>query len=316
MPAQHKLTDNFGGFFKRLNPSPTYVRTAASAQSEIRSLIESAQGPAGDLRVKSFIQGSYGRHTAIYTINDVDIVALCSVSHRPTANRNTRNHIFSMIADSISADDRYKDKLRYTDQSVCVKVELAGVKVEVLPALRTRGARFEHEPFWIFRPGSDPGSAEEWVQTYARRHQVLLSEKNGRTADLFVPIVKVIKHLRSASSQIDTRDAASYHLESLLYAIRDPVYAGSVCECTEQVLQAVAGFDAEKAAESGIRTPCGEKILFSPEEWALASYARFNEAANRWFELARQANAAVDRDEAVDLWKLLLGDGFFPRDPE
>ena len=82
MMPHHKLTINFNKFLKRINPSKTYVETASSAHSTIRSLIEKRDGAAGDLRIKTFIQGSYGRKTAIHSINDVDIVALCSLSYK------------------------------------------------------------------------------------------------------------------------------------------------------------------------------------------------------------------------------------------
>ncbi|HUT75505.1 MAG TPA: hypothetical protein VM221_11820 [Armatimonadota bacterium] len=314
MAAVHKLTDNFDAFFRRLNPSPTYVRRALSAQSTIRSLIEDVDGPAGDLRVRCFIQGSYRRHTAIHTINDVDIVALCSVSYKTTANRETRDQIFVMVADSIAADSRYTDKIRYDEQSMCVKVELASVKVEVLPALRKPGARFEHEPFWVFDPEAAGADGGEWTQTYAREHQRLLSEKNDQTDGSFIPMVKVLKHLRATRLEDGMSNAASFHLECLLYALRGSVYAGSTGECIEQVLRAIAGFDAEKAGSSGLRTPCGEKLVFSGNEWTRSAYRRFHEAGKQWHEVAAEANAAGDEESAIKAWKCLLGDSYFPRE--
>ena len=83
MPA-HQHARHFSYFFSRLNPSPTYEARASSQYNTIKGLIENRAGPASVLSPTCFLQGSYRRETAIYTINDVDIVVLCQVlSHPP-----------------------------------------------------------------------------------------------------------------------------------------------------------------------------------------------------------------------------------------
>ena len=69
--AQHALTDNFGAFFKRLNPSPSFVERAARHHGTVTALIEDSAGLARALSPDCLLQGSYRQHTAIYTINDV-----------------------------------------------------------------------------------------------------------------------------------------------------------------------------------------------------------------------------------------------------
>ena len=77
--ANHALTQHFASFFKKLNPSPSFEATAASEHKTIRGLIENPNGPAASLLPTCFLQGSYRykQDTAIYTINDVDLVVLC-----------------------------------------------------------------------------------------------------------------------------------------------------------------------------------------------------------------------------------------------
>jgi hypothetical protein len=316
MDQPHQLTKNFQAFFRRLNPSPTYVGVAASAHRNISTLMEDREGPAGDLQINCFLQGSYRRNTAIYTINDVDIVALCSLAYKPTSNQRTRDQIFKMIADAISVDQNYKDKVCYQECSICLKVLLGGIKVEILPTLREKGQSYAYEPFYMFRPDENLRSAVGWRQAYARYHQELCSEKNASTNGLFIPLIKVLKHLRSSDSKLANEDAVSFHVECLLYAIRDQVYDGRIGRCIEAVLQSLAGFDSHQASISKLKSPCKDKSLFSPEEWELDSYSRFHDAACRWYAITKRANNEKDRDSAIDIWKTLLGENYFPRNPQ
>ncbi len=314
--ANCHLTDNFVAFFKRINPSETYERTAASAHSQVSALIEDKDGPAGDLRIQCFLQGSYKRDTAIHTINDVDIVALCSMSHTPVANQNTRDQIFKMVTEAIATNRTYRDKLQCRKRSVCIKVILEGIKIEVLPALRVKGRPYEYEPFYMFKPNEDEALDGYWQRTFARQHQHLCTQKNSATNGLFIPIVKVLKHLRFMDPYLNERDAASFHIECLLYALRHSIFTGSPCECIESVLKALAGFTADKADISGAKSPCGDRELFCSEEWSVASYSRFHDSVCRWHKIAARANQQRDRAEAIDEWKQLLGDSYFPRDPK
>lgn len=314
--AKHKLTKHFVAFFKRINPSPTYNKIAARAHSQITALIEDKEGPAGDLGIKCFLQGSYRRDTAIHTINDVDVVALCRLSYTPAASQRTRDQIFEMIAAAIATNKTYRDKVTYRKRSVCVKVLLEGIKIEVLPALRVKGKPFENEPFYMFRPNEDESLDGFWRPSFARHHQYLCTKKNVDVNGLFVPMIKVLKHVRSIDSYLSENDAVSFHIECLLYALKKSIYTGATCECIENVLKALAGFTPEKAKGSGVRSPCRDKILFDPDEWSISSYERFNEAVKKWYQIAADANEQEDRDKAIDGWKKLLGEDYFPRNPQ
>jgi hypothetical protein len=142
--AVHALSDHFGQFFTRLNPSPTFEQTASREHMAITDLIESRRGPAGALEPTCFLQGSYRQDTAIYAINDVDVVALCKLWFPPSAGSGapywTRDRIFDTIAASIRASPRYADKVRYGPGSMVTHVDLP-IKIEVLPVVFKAGNR-------------------------------------------------------------------------------------------------------------------------------------------------------------------------------
>src|SRR6266568_4276046 len=73
----HALGKHFDSFFGRLNPATSFEQRAASEHQSIIRLIEDKSGLASTFSPICFLQGSYRRQTAIYTINDIDIVDLC-----------------------------------------------------------------------------------------------------------------------------------------------------------------------------------------------------------------------------------------------
>jgi hypothetical protein len=315
----HALSKHFDSFFGRLNPGSSFEQRAASEHQSIIRLIEDASGVAARFSPTCYLQGSYRQQTAIYTINDVDIVARCSLPSLPVAfwseQRWRRDELFETLAAPLLADPRYRDKVRYESASMCIKVDL-GIKVEILPVVhRPLLAGVDDEPFLLYRPKTG-----RWENGYARRHQQHLSDKNAqpRTGGNFIPIIKILKHLRTHHGL----DAVSFHLECLLYALPDQLFRGGMASSLAAVLHAIAGTSAEgwyyrvrgvrRAGRHSIMTPCGERRLFSQTEWTWECWKAFHEWVVFFDSLAQAACYAPDRAVAIRTWQLLLGEDFFP----
>ena len=311
--AQHALSAHFGYFFLRLNPSPSFEAQASSEYNTIKGLIENRGGLAAALRPKCFLQGSYRQQTAIYTINDVDVVALCDLTiGGPPAPPQfgapiwTRASIFHTIAAPLLSDGRYRNKVRYNRTSMCVKVDL-GIKVEILPVVY----KAEHypddskEPFALYRP-----ERAQWEDGYARYHQWWLSNKNARAqvSGTFIPMIKVVKHLRTLHGV----DAVSFHLECLLFQVIDQVYGGSPADYICRILNHLATIAAEDWYKMNIYTPCGDRDIFTAAEWSWLSWAEFHGHVRQWAAIACAASNATDKQLAVRLWQNLLGADYFP----
>lgn len=154
----HALNKQFASLFGRLNPGASFEQRAASEHQSIIRLIEDASGLVAKLSPTCFLQGSYRRQTAIYTINDVDIVVLChrypsfGLTMWTREQRWKRDELFDTIAAPLRANPRYRDKVCYSPTSTCIKVDL-GIKVEILPVVY--GSWFsdaDSEPFLLYRP--------------------------------------------------------------------------------------------------------------------------------------------------------------------
>lgn len=309
--AAHALTDHFARFFARLNPSQSFEQTASSEHRAITSLIESRAGAAGALEPHCFLQGSYRQDTAIYTINDVDIVALCKLWYPPSSGGTgattswTRDRIFAAIAAAILADGRYAGKVRYGPRSMVIHVDL-GIKVEILPVVYQAGVYDQNaEPFVLYRP-----EHRQWELGWARTHQKLLTNKNAplTTVGNFKPMIKVLKHLRSLHGV----GAISFHLECLLYSLQNIVFVGGPADSITNVLLAIASTPAPTWYQQGLRTPCADRNIFTAEEWTYPSWLAFHTAVHRWLFLAGAAANAQDRAAAIGWWRALLGLTFFP----
>jgi hypothetical protein len=308
--AHHALAKNFTYFFKRLNPSPTFERIAAGEHRSITTLIEDPNGLASGLSPKCFLQGSYKQDTAIYTINDVDIVTLCELWYPGSGSAESRSwsrdEIFDTIAQPLLNDGRYKDKVHYHSESMCIKVDLS-IKIEILPVVYKTGNNDpQKEPFCLYRP-----QKKRWEDGYARYHQAQLSLKNrgNKTSGNFIPVIKVLKHLRSRFSL----DVVSFHIECFLFSLPDSLFKGSPADYIPTILSHIASTSASAWYNKEIKTPCGEREIFVESEWKWPSWEEFHKAAVIWADCAKGASEALDRDAAIKFWQLLLGEDFFPK---
>jgi hypothetical protein len=308
--AYNELTEQFQAFFNNINPSSTYEKIASSEHRNVIKLLEDPEGPSAELSPKCFLQGSYKQDTAIHTINDIDIVALCGNLVHPgngVSRSWSRDEIFDTLAAGLYINSRYRNKIRYNKKSMCIKVEL-DIKVEILPAVKKAGTfSTDIEPFRIH----DADTAQ-WIDAYAREHQKLITQKNKSTNNLFKPIIKIFKHLRDTFHGSNARDAISFHIECLLYRVPNSLFTSSIPNTVEKVLTCIANFSPSQALSSNIYSPCGNRLLFSSTEWNITSYGQFNALVTQWSALARIANSKYSLDEAITFWKKLLGEDYFP----
>ena len=289
-------SDNFAAFFGRLNPGPGFERTASSEYGSAKALIESPHGPATVLSPTCFLQGSYRQQTAIYTINDVDIVALCRLWQPGTGSGKSwgRDEIFATIAAALRADARYRDKVRYRADSMCIKVDLA-IRLEILPVVFKAGNNDpDVEPFRLYRPES-----QEWEDGYARYHQRWLTWKNAaaQTNGTFIPAIKVFKHLRSHHGG----EAVSFHLECLLFSLPDALFRGGPADYIPALLEHIAARSAADWYRQVLMTPCKDRDVFTNTEWEAASWGQFHALVARLAPLARAAAETRDWERGIQL---------------
>ena len=304
------VTDNFRRFFKNLNPGSQTESAAAAEYDAIKTLLESAGGDAALLKPKIFLQGSYRQQTAIHDLNDIDLVVLCDLWYPgetgPSAGRSWgRDAIFAAIAAPLLADNRYRTKVRYGVNSMCIKVDLP-IKVEILPAVYKKGNNDAGaEPFCLYRP-----EQAAWLDGFARYHQGWLSWKNrdDATQGNFIPAIKALKHIRT----IFGVHAVSFHIECLLFRLSDAVFAGAPADYISAILNTIASSPADAWYRTILKTPCDDRDIFTGAEWAATEWNRFHALMVTLADVANAARVARTENEAIRLWKVVLGDEWFP----
>lgn len=307
--AVQSLWKHFQSFFGRLNPGSSFELTASSQHNTIRGLIENRNGPAAELWPTTFLQGSYRQQTAIYTISDVDIVALCNLSFPGAPGGGGRSYgrdeIFRIIAAPLFADGRYRDKVIYRPQSMCIKVDL-GIKIEILPVVFKAGTTdIDVEPFVLYRPES-----AKWEDGFARYHQRWLSYKNSaeRTNGNFIPAIKVLKHIRTMFGL----NAASFHIECLLYFLADTVFQGGPADYIASFLRTIAMYTPDAWYKANVMTPCGDRDIFTCTEWGAQDWWKFHAIVSKCSNLAQAAISTQSESQAIEVWQTILGKDFFP----
>jgi hypothetical protein len=83
-------------------------------------------------------------------------------------------------------------------------------------------------------------------------------------------MIKVLKHLRSHWRN----DAVSFHLECLLYSLSPVIFIGGPADYITNVLTAIASTPADTWYREPLMTPCGDRDIFTPEEWTYVNLAR------------------------------------------
>jgi hypothetical protein len=306
--AQHSLSKYFAYFFGKLNPSRTFEQKASAHYAAVKGLIEDRSSLASVLAPTCFLQGSYRNETATYTMNDVDIVALCELWQPGSGSGSgwSRDEIFDTVAAPLTNDWRYKNEVRYDGQSMCIKLDVEP-RIEILPVVYKSGnADPAVEPFRLYRPEN-----RQWEDGYARYHRQWISYKNRatNTASNFVPAIKVLKHLRTRFGL----DAVPFHKECLLFSFPDNLFLGGPADYIPNLLEYITSISATSWYGKVLRTPCQDRDIFVLSEWNRESWNTFHDHCTTWHKCAVLASQAHDAEDAIRYWQLLLSEDFFPK---
>lgn len=132
---------------------------------------------------RSFLTGSYDRHTKIKPLTDIDIFAIIDPA-------GAQGHYRHQPPDQIISDlvDCLDGKFTKVEaDGMAVRIALSDddgqATFEVVPA-------FEHTDNGYEAPDPDRG---RWIRTDPEAHARLTSEKNGKCGLMWVPFVKMVK---------------------------------------------------------------------------------------------------------------------------
>ena len=268
-------------------PSETTISRAISTHQSVRELL-------GDLDYATLLQGSYKNDTALWDMNDVDIVAVSRdlVSSHFTGAIPTNGvpwaTIFSRIEQKLQSDAWYRGKWIREDK--CVRLN-TGIKIDIVPAVRIGEADADPIAIYSFR------SAQE-RKNWPRTHFDAGTTKSRRTNGAFKQTVRLFKRwVRCWFS--DSKIAPSYYIECLIHAQPDATFtgdlAGDFVSIAQRVGQLVHGI-------SGLPRLAGDGNLLSSGEWAQLPFQQFQQTLRAATTYAYAATIACSEQQARASW--------------
>lgn len=280
------LASTFVAQYARV-PSASTVERAVSIHENVRALL-------GDGDYATFLQGSYKNDTALWDMNDVDIVAvsrgLVSTHFNGTTPTNgvSWDEIFARVERKLQADARYRGK--WTREDKCIRLN-TGVKIDIVPAVRI--GSIDADPVSIHSFAAR-GERKNWP----RGHYEAGTAKSGRTNGAYKQTVRLFK--RWARCWFGTRKVApSYYLECAVFAHPDAEFTGDL----ERDFITVGARLAQVPYSSTLLPRLvGEGDLLTPSEWDQPRFQEFQTTLLNALRYAVGAQGVYSEQRAREMW--------------
>lgn len=173
---------------REIEPTQTQKDGAKRSQNHLRSILSTGQMEPRIL--ESYLSGSYSRDTAIYPLDDVDIIFVIDPSFwKKQFNIFLGTSDFpdpSAVLGSFANAIRY----RYPVSSVfgqrrSVRLQLYHLDIDIVPAISDR-----RDPELIRIPDT---RAQKWILSSPKRHSKNATNINKEQGGKFKPLVKLLK---------------------------------------------------------------------------------------------------------------------------
>lgn len=200
---------------RNVEPTQTQKDGAARSQNYLREILCTGNMAA---RIKNpYLSGSYARNTAIYPLDDVDIIFPIEPSYWSTSSYPVPSSVLDSFANAI----RY----RYPVSSVygqrrSVRLQLYHLDIDVVPAIADKNnSKFIRIP--------DKG-ASQWILSSPLLHSENATAVNNFQDGKFKPLVKALKHWNG--NLPSTAKFKSFAIETLAVRIFQNFKFGSLQE--------------------------------------------------------------------------------------
>lgn len=269
-------------------PAETTISQAVSTHESVRDLL-------GDTEYVTLLQGSYKNSTALWDMNDVDIVAISKslVSTHFTGTQVTNNgvpwaDIFSRIEQKLQSDKRYQGK--WTRGDKCIRLN-TGIRIDIVPAVRVGEAIADPIAIYSF------GAVKE-RKNWPRGHFDAGAAKSARTDGAFKTTVRLFKRW-SRCWFSDRKIAPSYYIENLIHSQPDSHFSGNLAQDFVTISGSIAQM---RHGYSTLPRLAGEGNLLSSEEWGAVQFQQFQQFLQRALPYAQAALSVYSESQARANW--------------
>ncbi len=179
---------------RSIEPSQSQKEGASRSQNYLRDTLNTGQ--MASRIVKTYLSGSYSRDTAIYPIDDVDIIVVIDPSYWNTAANIASSILFGppfSFPQPVTVLQTFANAIRYRypvssvfGQRRSVRLQLNHLDIDVVPAIEDK-----NDTALIRIPDTN---AEKWITTSPKRHSENATNVNKFQNGKFKPLVKLLKY--------------------------------------------------------------------------------------------------------------------------
>lgn len=309
----HTLPSHFQHLLSAIEPQKERAEMACDLPAQVREYL--ARHP--DIKTiapYTRLAGSYGRHTAIKHIKDVDILVFVDPSYKDLLPKDILNPLSNVLHSLPEELENTSGpvNLKYGRRSVHVHLERADFDLDIVPVIIESNLS---QPLAI----PDKGWGY-WVTTHPLGYGQLLSDLNAKHRERVVPLIKLFKHWRD--ERMKQHRPKSYWLECLVYHCFAenliPTENRSYAEMFAQILDVIyekltAAFKRTGKVPTIDDPALGQDVAFS---WTLDAYQAFIRRLEESIPWAKQALTQKEIPQAVQYWQKMFGKEWFPDETE
>lgn len=276
-----------------IEPSDTTVSSCSSAHNTLRKALKEHE-EFKDRHVETFLSGSYKRHTAIRPAiiegdlqrPDVDIISVTN---------HTKDDAPKVVLDAL---EKALDDIGYKDLKVnrrSINVKLATVDMDVVPIIKNGDAYLIPDT-----------QLEEWISTNPPAHTQWTIDVNKEANENFKPLVKLFKWWRRENLS-DLKRPKGFILECLVAEhmdYKETNYEKLFVDLLETIRDSYEVDEVPYLEDPGVP---GNNVFSAV---TVDEFNTFYEKVQEHAVLARKALDEADKDEALKLWRKVLGERF------
>ena len=277
------VDEAFGKLKKTLEITDTEGALASSRQNSIRDHLSEHWEVD-----RTFLEGSYRRHTKTKRLQDVDIFVVIKASGAQGGYRDkSPNHVLDALAEVL----REKwDDVRIDRMAAVISYGDDVASFEVVPAFERDGGGFSIPDAKLGR----------WISTDPTVHQELTTKKNDACGEKYVPFVKMVK---GANRELGDPVAPSFLLEVMALDLVSEPFGRYQDEVSWFLATASERISEDWADPAGLGPDVNSEMDSTERKSAGVALADAAEIAQRavWLEDDGQDRAAVEE------WRRLFG---------
>jgi len=304
----YTLNQYFSNLLKKISPPNDRINKAKSIPAEIRSFLKE-NDDLKTIEPHSRLVGSYARKTYVGDIKDVDILVFIDDEYEedsPDSVLRLLKRVLENYENILSVE------VSPQRRSIHMFFKDYDFHLDIVPALLPKG---------IENKALIPDKIrEKWLESHPIAYGKKLSDLNSKRGQKVIPSIRLFKHWRDI--QMKYKRPKSYWLECMVYYKFNKGYVKiegkSLAEVFWQLTELIYKEYEEYLSSNENIPKISDPILGNnvASNWERGHFEAFMDRLDEARKWAKKALEAEERDVAIEYWKKVFGEDFFPTSVE